>query len=654
MTRWSFFVILPLLASAVPACRRGADASPGIPPAAREWSTYGADPAGTRYSPLTYITRENVTRLDVAWTVRTGDWSHKKDGTTGPAESCARCHQEEYKFEATPIIADARLYLSTPFNRIVALDPATGALLWRHDPGIDAQLERNEGLVSRGVAYWEDGTRPSARCGKRILFGTIDARLLALDAVTGAPCPDFGDSGTVRLDHEVGRVQVGQYGVTSPPAVVGDVVVVGSSMGDNRRVDMERGVVRGFDVRSGRRLWAWDPIPRAPTDPGFGEWTPEAAAKTGAANAWAPLSADPARGLVFVPTGSAAPDFYGGERPGSNVFANSVVALDATTGRMAWHFQTVHHDLWDYDVAAQPSLVTVRWGGRERPAVVAATKSGFLFFLDPDNGAPLFPVEERSVPPSTVPGERASPTQPWPTLPPPLHPMGMTEADIWGATPRDLEACRQLFASMGSSGFFAPPSLDGTVMYPGYGGGFNWGGVAFDRERRLLIVNQLRLPAWVRLTPRTDPERGNQVGTPYTMTRAIMVAPSGMPCVKPPWGVLMAIDLATMERKWEVPLGYMPGTENQPGAETWGSPTIGGPMVTASGLVFIAATADQHLRAFDVETGRELWRGRLPAGAMATPMTYAVDGVQYVVIAAGGHSSLGAPLGDHVVAFALR
>jgi quinoprotein glucose dehydrogenase len=458
----------------------------------------------------------------------------------------------------------------------------------------------------------------------------------------------------VRLDRDVGTVQEGQYGVTSPPLVIGDLVVVGSSMGDNRRVDMERGTVRAYDARTGALRWSWDPIPRGPDRPGWSDWTPAAARRTGAANAWAPLSADTARGLVFVPTGAAAPDFFGGERPGSNLFANAVVALDAATGRMRWHFQVVHHDLWDYDVAAQSSLVTARREGRDVPAVVVATKMGFLYLLDRDSGTPLFPVEERPVPASDVPGERAAPTQPFPLRPPPLHPHGpVAPEDLWGLDAADTTACREQLAALRNEGLFTPPSLGGTLLYPSFAGGMNWGGVAFDPGRRQVVVNTLRFPFWVRLARRAEPDRSNQRGTPYTMTRAPFVSPRGLPCTRPPWGTLVAVDLDSGVVRWEVPLGRMPPLANLPGSETWGSLNFGGPVVTAGGLVFIGAASDDYLRAFDAETGHELWKGALPAGGQATPMTYLLDGRQYVVIAAGGHTGAGTTFGDYVVAFAL-
>ncbi len=629
-------------------------------PSSRDWSAYGGDAGGTRYSSLAQVHRGNVGTLRQAWVAHTGDLSHKK-GDEGSASGCGRCHTGDSKFEATPLAVEGTLFLSTPLNRVLALDPATGRERWRFDPHLALNIERNEGFVSRGVSYWADnratGTgATNAACARRVFMATVDARLFALDAATGKRCASFGESGVVRLDLGVGKVQVGQYGVTSPPAVIGDVVVVGSAIGDNRRVDLERGTVRAFDARTGAMRWAFDPIPRRPGDPGYATWAPAAATRTGAANAWAPLSADTARGLVFVPTGSASPDFFGGERLGNNLYANSVVALEAATGRIRWHFQVVHHDLWDYDVASQPTLVDITLGGRSRPAVVVATKMGYLFILDRETGKPLFPVEERAVPRSTVPGERTSPTQPYPLTPGlRLNPTSITEADLWGPTPADRAACAAQLKRFRTGGMFTPPSLEGTLSFPGYTGGVNWGGVTVDPARQLLIVNSMRLATWVKLVPRAPGDTGgNHVGTPYQMQRAVWVGPSGVPCQKGPWGMITAIDLRTGTVKWERPIGGLPpGRPAPPETAQWGSPNFGGSLATAGGLVFIAAGMDEQLRALDIETGRELWKSKLPAGGQATPMTFAIGGKQYIVIAAGGHGSLGTTLSDQVVAYTL-
>jgi quinoprotein glucose dehydrogenase len=364
---------------------------------------------------------------------------------------------------------------------------------------------------------------------------------------------------------------------------------------------------------------------------------------------------DTALGLVFVPTGSAAPDFFGGERPGDNRDANSVVALEAKTGRVRWSFQVVHHDLWDFDAASQPVLLTVPRGGRDIPAVAVATKMGHVFILDRASGKPLFPVEERPVPASDVPGEHASPTQPFPVLPRPLFDHPLRREDIWGISEEERSACLAQFDRMRSGPMFTPPSLQGTVAMPSYGGGTTWGSATWAPERHLLLLNQLRLPFWVRLSPRAPGDsRGNQIGTPYTMERAMLASPKGLPCSRPPWGDLVAIDLATGEKRWDVPLGQIPDLAGVPGSEQWGSPNMGGSMVTGSGLVFIGAAMDNFLRAFDLQTGKELWKGALPAGGQATPMTYMWEGKQYVVIAAGGHGNLGTTLGDYVVAFGLK
>lgn len=633
-----------------------ADAVPStVTSAARDWPTIGGDAGSAHYSGLGQITKENVTQLAVAWSMRTGDASHDSGMKAPKGESCSACHTGSAKFEATPILANNRLYLSTPLNRVLALDPASGKELWRHDPKLDMKQERSEGFVSRGVAFWQGAVIPSGRperseggareagsasCIKRVFFGTVDARLLALDADSGTLCSGFGENGTVRLDQGIGPLQVGQYGMTSPPMVVGDVVVTGSSIGDNRRVEMERGIVRGWDAVSGKQVWSFDPMSEDQ--------------RTGGGNAWAPLSADLGLGLVFIPTGSAAPDFFGGQRPGNNQYTNAVVALKAATGEVVWSFQTVHHDLWDFDVSSPPALITVPKDGVNVPAVAVSTKHGFIFILDRRTGKPLFPVEERPVPASDIPGEVASATQPFPVLPKPLFPSHLTREMVWGFNDEERDACLAQFDKMKTGPIFTPPSTQGTVMFPAYSGGTTWGGVSWSPEENVLVLNLMRLPFWVKLRMRQAGEKINQEGTPWIMSRAMLSSPKGLPCSKPPWGNLVAIDLRTGEEKWQVPLGTVPKLSKVPGYEAFGSPSMGGSIITSSGIVFIAAAMDDVIRGFDLQTGKELWKAALPAGGQATPMTYEWNGKQYLVISAGGHGNLGTTAGDYVVAFALQ
>ncbi|HEV7137126.1 MAG TPA: pyrroloquinoline quinone-dependent dehydrogenase [Steroidobacteraceae bacterium] len=617
------------------------------------WESYGGDPGGTRYSPLSQISPANVGRLQVAWVYRTGELGQ---GVTDWQRSA---------FEATPILYQGKLYFTTPSTNVVAVDAATGALRWRHDSHNANGLHYSDG-VSRGVSLWVDPFRPaSAECRARIFAPTLDGRLLALDAETGTPCRDFGDHGAIDLRRGVRYAENPSSGwrnylVTSPPAIVDGKVIVGASIGDNRAVAVELGTVRAFDAESGRLLWSWDPIPRDPSNPVYKEWSAQGAKVTGAANAWAPLSVDAARHLVFVPTGSASPDFFGGGRPGDDRWADSVVALDADTGKLLWGRQLVHHNLWDYDVASQPTLVDLTHDGRQVPAVIQATKTGFLYTLNRETGAAIFPIVEKPVPQDAAPGETPSPTQPYPAAPPALVPQGpVTPADAWGVAWLDKRACRQRIEADRSEGMFQPPSTRESIYSPGFAGGSNWGGIAFDPRRQLVIANTMNLPWLMALVPRQkvesemrDPkyrgwEFGQMQGTPYAMRRRTFESDLGIPCVRPPWGTLTAVDMVHGTIKWQVPLGDAPIVHLN-----LGMPSLGGPVVTASGLVFIAATFDDRMRAFDIDSGKVLWQAKLPAGGQATPMTYSVGGRQYVVIAAGGYKDT-STRGDYLIAFAL-
>jgi quinoprotein glucose dehydrogenase len=624
-----------------------------------DWSYYGRDQEGTRHAPLDQINRDNAGYLEIAWEYHTGDLSDGSDG------------RPETTFQATPILVDGVLYLATVYGRVIALSPETGAEIWKYDPGVDPAVERGE-FANRGVTYWQAVDSVEGQvCERRIFVATVDARLIALDAARGTPCADFGQAGQVDLSRgvDLGEYQVDtrEYGVTSPPVVVGGLVVVGSAVGDNRAQTLERGVVRAFDARTGELRWMWDPIPRDPADPAFQTWASGSTRRTGAANVWAQLSVDVARDLVFVPTSSPSPDYYGGERQGSNSYADSVVALRGSTGELVWHFQIVHHNIWDYDLPAQPSLITIRKDGRDIPALAQPTKMGFLYLLHRETGEPIFPVEERPVPQSDVPGEKSWPTQPFPTIPRPLVPTTLSGDNAWGLTPWDQGECRKLIERYRNDGIFTPSSMEGTIQYPGVIGGTNWGSAAFEPDRRWVILNATRLPSVTGLIPRETLESGQpdvpdnatisqMRGTPYGLFRMpALLSPLELPCTKPPWGALLAVDTATGDVKWDVPLGTVQDLAPVPLPIKWGTPNLGGPIVTDGGLIFIGAAMDNYLRAFDVETGRELWKGRLPAGGQATPMTYrsTENGRQFVVIAAGGHGRLGTDIGDSVVAFAL-
>lgn len=611
------------------------------------WSHPGGDPGHQKFAALDQINPENVDRLTRAWSFSTGDMADRPDIVAG------------WKFQVTPILVEGKLIFCSPRNEVIALDPSTGVQVWRFDPQVsDTDYSPND-RVCRGVTPFTDPAAPAdALCRTRILTTTLDRRLIALDAASGARCPGFGANGEVRIEPERPLTSPDELTFTSPPALTRGVALVGSSIADGQRTDALSGMVRAFDARTGAALWTFDPIPRDPADPRASTWGNNSAITTGAANTWTPIAADEARGLFVISTGSASPDYFGGARPGDNLDANSVVALDAVTGRRVWAFQTVRHDIWDYDVSAPATLARIERSDGAVDAVIQVTKMGFIFTLDRATGVPLFPITERSVPASDIPEEAAARTQPVPTLPAPLVSETVT---AFGVTPFDRGACERTLAGLRHEGLFTPPSLQGTLVHPFSGGGANWGGAAFDPARQILIVNTSDAAEFAKLIPRTQDgdtkyqdQRFPQEGTPYTLDRGLVRSPLGVPCTDPPWGRLYAIDLRTGAALWTLPLGTF--EDVAPFGDLLlprGTPNLGGPMITRSGLVFIGAAMDNYLRAFDIATGRELWKGRLPGGGQATPMSYEWEGRQFVVIAAGGHGLMGTTPGDRLVAFAL-
>ncbi|MGH9658906.1 MAG: pyrroloquinoline quinone-dependent dehydrogenase [Bryobacteraceae bacterium] len=602
---------------------------------AQDWPVYGGDPGGTKHSALKQIDRSNVARLRVAWTYRTGDMS---DGKTYPVRSA---------FETTPLVVDNVMYLTTPFCRLIALDAETGKERWAFDPRIDKEKPANL-FINRGAAYWTDGKL------RRLFLGTLNARLWSIDASTGKPDDSFGAGGSIDLRAGVAdRFPDRNYSMTSPPAIYKNLVICGALTADGEPQGPS-GDVRAFDARTGKLVWRFHTVPR-PGEFGHDTWEPGSWKDRAAANAWSILSVDVERGLVFLPLTSPATDYYGGDRKGANLFGDSVVALDASTGARRWHFQTVHHNIWDYDLPAAPNLVDVRRDGKLIPAVAQVTKTGFVFVLDRLTGKPLFDVEERPVPKSGVPGEQAWPTQPHPVKPPPFARQSMKREELTNVTPESRAFCEKLIDGAVFGSLFTPIGLEPTVLFPGTNGGTNWGGASFDPETQTLYVNSMDVGMLYQMRPRPEgsiiPYRPQGRGTPSSR----FWDPRLNPCQQPPWGHLTAIDLNAGQFRWRSVLGIVEELIAK-GIPPTGTSNLGGSLVTAGGLVFIGATNDSRFRAFDKDTGREVWVTRLPASAHATPMTYRGKrtGRQFVAVAAGGGNKYNHDdVSDSLVAFSL-
>ena len=598
----------------------------------QEWRHYGGDLAATKYSSLDQISRQNVHQLKVAWTYRTGDIS---DGTAGTPVHSA--------FECTPLVIDGVMYLTTPFSRVIALDAETGKAIWSFDPELDKAQPYNL-FINRGVAFWERGQV------RRVFLGTLDGRLFSLDAASGRPATGFGRNGFVNLRVGVAeQFPERQYGMTSPPVVYRDLVICGSLVPDGQPHGPS-GDVRAFDALTGKLIWRFHTVPK-PGEFGNDTWEKDSWKERGGTNVWSLMSCDEEKGIVFLPLTSPSPDRYGGERKGQNLFGDSLVALDAHTGKRLWHYQIVHHNLWDWDLPAQPNLVTVNRDGKQVPAVAQVTKMGFLFVFDRLTGKPLFEVEERPVPASEVPGEQAWPTQPFPARPLSVARQSMMLDELTTVTPESRAECLKIVENARFGEMYQPQGLDYTILFPGTNGGPNWGGASYDPVSNTLFVNSMDVGQVLKMVKAPEGSLGYR---PRGIPNGRFWDSSQYPCQQPPWGTLTAINLNTGEFRWRATLGVVDELLAR-GIPQTGTSNLGGSIVTAGGLVFIAATNDSRFRAFDKDTGKELWVTRLPASGHATPMTFRGKrtGRQFVVIAAGGGNKYNKTFSDTLVAFAL-
>ena len=595
-----------------------------------DWICVGGDRGCMRYSTLVQINRQTVKQLQVAWVYHTGELDR----------------EQQKIIECTPVVVDGVMYVTTGHLRVVALDAATGEPLWQFDPFADRppQAPLASGGVNRGVAYWSDG-QPGGQ--RRILHGAASGHLYSLDAKTGELDPAFGRGGVKDLREDLADdISKLPYGPTSAPAIWNNYVILGFSCGEGPGLAAP-GDVRAFDVRTGKQVWRFRTVPR-PGEYGNDTWAGQSWKNRGGANAWGGLSVDPRRGVVFVGLGSASFDFYGGDRHGNNLFANCTVAIDARNGERRWHFQTLHHDLWDHDLPTYPNLVTVTHDGRKIDAVAQVTKTGFVFLLDRESGRPLFEVEERPVPASDVPGEAAWPTQPYPVKPPPFAAQSLTEDNVTNIGEENRRFVLEQLRKIRGGPAYNPPSLQGTVVIPGFHGGATWSGASFDPTTGTLYVNSNNVPNIMTLV-----EAPTEAGYRYRHQGYIQFRDhEGYPAIQPPWGQLNAIDLNRGQFVWRATLGEYPELTAR-GVPQTGTENFGGTIVTAGGLVFIGGTKDEKFHAFDKQTGELLWEHKLPAGGYATPCTYSVDGKQYVTIAAGGAGKLRTPAGDAIMTFAL-
>lgn len=632
-------------------------ASGGAPPAdyaaLGDWPAYGGTWDGLKWSPLTQITPGNAGKLEAAWHIHTGDLKHPDDPS-------------EFTYEMTPIKVGNLLYLCTPHDIVIALDPVTGKQVWRFDPKIN--VTGTQHMSCRGVSYFDTAAAPGSPpqpprapdCSTRLFLATNDARLIALDALSGKRCGDFGNAGEIDLTPQYPGYTEGWYQFTSAPLVTRGLVVLAGAIFDNRDVKMPSGVVRAFDAKTGKLVWNFDPGNPDQTAP----LAPGQHYSLSSPNSWSTSAADEKLGMIYVPFGMGAVDQFGGHRPPTTEkFASSIVALDSATGKLKWVFQTVHHDLWDMDVPAQPALVDLPIGGAMVPALVQTTKTGNVFILDRRTGKPVIPVQERPVPQGAAPGDWTSKTQPFSMAS--FMPLDrVTGADMWGATMLDQLMCRLDFQRLRYDGPFTPPSTKGSLVYPGNFGVMDWGGMAIDPVRKVAFANPSYMAFVDKLTAKrpADLQKAEakeglnpNSGSPYAVYLNPFLSKLGLPCQAPPWGYVAGMDLTTGKVAWmhkngtirdQSPLGLLPFK--------LGVPSLGGPMVTAGGVAFLSSTLDNYVRAYDLTSGRQLWQARLPAGGQATPMSYqGADGRQYVVVVAGGHGTLGTTPGDDVIAYAL-